>query len=118
MALQVKVTAVLTARPGHAEELTTLLLGMAPLCRAESGNLRWDIWQDQTQSDRYVLDELYQDDAAVAAHRETPYYKDYLLRIGNLAERTALVLRPIAVEPAGSPVGTEIQRSAPITKGH
>lgn len=97
MPQHVKITAVLTARPGHAEELATLLLGMAPLCRAESGNLRWDVWQDHTQSDRYVLDELYADDAAVAAHRDTAHYKSYLLRIPDLAERTALVLRPIAV---------------------
>ncbi len=75
---RVKVTALLTARPGRAEELTNLLLGMAPLCRAEPGNLRWDIWQDQTRPDRYVLDELYVDDSAVAAHRDTAHYKDYL----------------------------------------
>src|SRR5262245_22991472 len=85
----VKITAVLAARPGRSEELKTLLVSMAPLCRAEAGNLRWDIWQDQTRSDRYTLDELYVHDAAVAAHRETAYYKDYLVRIGDLAERTA-----------------------------
>jgi quinol monooxygenase YgiN len=105
MAPRVKVTALLTARPGRAEELTNLLLGMAPLCRSETGNLRWDIWQDQTQSDRYVLDELYVDDAAVAVHRDTAHYKDYLRRIGDLAERTALVLGPVAVDSESSPVG-------------
>lgn len=93
-----KITAVLTARPGKAEELKALLVGMAPHCRAEPGNLRCDVWQDQSQSDRYVLDEPYADDAAVAAHRETPHFKDYLSRIAGLAERTAFVLRPIAVE--------------------
>ena len=102
---RVKVTALLTARPGRAEELTNLLLGMAPLCRAETGNLRWDIWQDQTRPDRYVLDELYVDDAAVAAHRETAHYQDYVRRIGDLAERTALVLSPVAVDSESSPVG-------------
>lgn len=100
---RVKVTALLTARQGRAEELTTLLLGMAPLCRAEAGNLQWDIWQDQTRSDRYVLDELYEDAAAVAAHRETAHYRDYLRRIGDLAERTVLVLSPVAVESGRSP---------------
>jgi quinol monooxygenase YgiN len=94
----VKVTALLTARPGHAEELATLLLGMAPLCRAEAGTLRWDIWQDQNYSDRFVLDELYVDDTAAARHRDTAHYKAYLLRIGHLAQRTALVLVPVSVE--------------------
>jgi quinol monooxygenase YgiN len=97
MSSPAKITAVLTARPGKAEELKALLLAMAPQCRAEPGNLRWDIWQDQSRPDRYVLDELYRDDAAVAAHRETPHYQDYLARIPDLADRAALVLRPVAV---------------------
>jgi len=94
----VKVTAALTARPGHAEELASLLLGMVPVCRAEAGTLRWDIWQDHARSDCYVLDELYVDYAAVAAHRETAHYKNYLARIGDLAEQTAMVLVPVSVE--------------------
>src|SRR5262245_11028830 len=94
----VKITALLTALPGHDEELAKLLLGMVPLCRAESGNLRWDVWRDQTRSDRYVIDELYLDDAAVAQRRDTAHYKNYLRRIDELAERTALVLSPVAVE--------------------
>ena len=98
MSSYVKITGMLTARPEKADELRALLLGMAPHCRAEPGNLRWDIWQDQSRPDRYVLDELYQDGTAVAAHRETPHYKDYLARIEDLAERTALALSPIEVE--------------------
>jgi len=98
MSSPAKITGILVARPGKAEELKALLVGMAPHSRAEPGNLRWDIWQDHTRSDRYVLDELYVDDAAVAAHRDTTHYKDYLLRIGELADRTALVLSPVAVE--------------------
>lgn len=93
-----KIAAILTARPGHAEELEALLLGMAPHCRAEPGNLRWDVWRDQSQPDRYVLDELYVDDDAVAAHRETPHYRDYLSRIPDLADRTAVVCSPVEVE--------------------
>ncbi len=98
MPSRTKITAILTARPGRAEELKALLVGMAPHCRAEPGNLRWDVWQDQSRPDRYVLDELYADDDAVAAHRETPHYKDYLSRIPDLAERTAVVLSPVLVE--------------------
>ncbi len=93
----VKITAILSARPGKADELEALLLGMVPDCRAEPGNLRWDVWLDRSQPGRYVLDELYLGDAAVAAHRETPHYKTYLARIGELAERHAHVLEPVEV---------------------
>lgn len=98
-ASNVKITASLTARPNQAEALRALLLGMAPHSRAEPGNLRWDVWRDQSHPERYVLDELYVDGGAVSAHRETPHYKDHLARIGDLAERSALVLIPLEVEP-------------------
>jgi len=100
MSTSIKIMAILTALPGKAAGLKALLDGMAPHCRAEPGNLRWDVWQDQSQAGRYVLDELYRDNAAVAAHRETPHFKDYLSRIHDLAERTAVVLDPANVERA------------------
>jgi quinol monooxygenase YgiN len=94
---QAKITAILTARPGKAADLQALLTGMLPHCRAEPGNLRWDIWRDTAQADRFVLDELYRDSAAFAAHRKTPHYLDYAARIPELAERTAWVLEPVEV---------------------
>ena len=97
MSTPAKITGILVARPGKAEELKALLVAMAPHSRAEPGNLRWDVWQDQSQPDRIVLDELYRDDSAVAAHHQTPHYKDYLLRIPDLADRTALVLESLDV---------------------
>ncbi|MDC7684801.1 putative quinol monooxygenase [Asticcacaulis sp. BYS171W] len=92
-----KITAILTARPGKVDELKGLLFGMVADCRAEPGNLRWDIWQDQANPERFVLDELYVDTAAVAAHRGTAHFNTYLSRINDLAERTALVLDPADV---------------------
>lgn len=93
----VKITASLTAHSGKAEELHALLLGMVPHCRAEPGNLRWDVWRESAHAERYVLDELYRDADAVDAHRKTAHYQDYLSRIPVLAERAALVLEPVEV---------------------
>lgn len=92
-----KIVAILAARPGKADALKELLFGMVAPCRAEPGNLRWDIWQDQTNPERFVLDELYVDSAAIAAHRETLHFKDYFSKINDLAERTAVVLDPLRV---------------------
>ena len=96
--MRAKITAILTAHPGKAADLQALLKGMQPHCRAEPGNLRWDIWRDSAHADRLVLDELYRDAAALAAHRETPHYLDYLARIPALADRSAWVLEPVEVE--------------------
>jgi quinol monooxygenase YgiN len=65
--------------------------------RAEAGNLRYDLWTDQSSPGRFVLDELYADSAAIAAHRASPHFQNYLSKIGDLAERTALALDPVAV---------------------
>lgn len=75
---QVKIMAILAARPGKAGALRALLDGMLAPSRAEAGNLRYDLWQDQTDPARLVLDELYADAEAVAAHRATPHFQKYL----------------------------------------
>ena len=93
-----KITAILTARPGKVRDLVELLTSMAPHCRSEAGNLRWDIWQDQPNRERYMLDELYVDARAVPAHRETAHYQHYLAQIPDLADRTALVCDAVAVD--------------------
>ena len=93
-----KTIAILTAHPGKAADLRALLIGMAPHCRAESGNLRWDVWLDLAHGERYVLDELYPEAAAIEAHRKTPHYQAYLARIPELAERTAWVLEAVEVK--------------------
>jgi len=97
MGHHVKIVALLTARPGKADALEALLDGMVDPCRAEPGNIRWDVWRDKAEPGRFVLDELYVDDAAIAAHRETTHFRHYLAQIADLAERTALVLDPVSV---------------------
>lgn len=63
----IKIIAVLASRPGKAEAL------------------------------RILLDELYADEDAIAAHRASPHFNNYLSQIENLAERSAFTLDPVAV---------------------
>ena len=97
MANPVKIVAILAAKPGRAEELRALLDGMVVSSRAEPGNLQYDLWRDHADAARFVLMELYADEAAVAAHRASPHFKNYLAKINDLAERTAMVLDPLEV---------------------
>jgi quinol monooxygenase YgiN len=90
----VKIVAILEAKPGQEQALEQLLNGMTGPSRAEAGNLRYDLWRDPQEPKRFVLDELYVDDAAVASHRATAHFQDYLSRISALASRTAFVLHP------------------------
>ena len=95
--IPVKIIAILVARPGKSGELRSLLEDMLAPSREEPGNLRYDLWQDQADPDRFVLDELYADHDAVAAHRATPHFQAYASAINDLADRTALALAPVAV---------------------
>jgi len=93
----VKTVAVLTARAGKEAELRALLDGLIGPSRAEPGNLRYDLWADQGEPGVFVLDELYVDAAAGAAHRASPHFQHYLANIGGLAERRAFSLEPVSV---------------------
>src|SRR5207244_1487883 len=78
MSHTVKIVAILTARPGKAADLRRLLDGMTQASRSEPGNLRYDLWQDQSDPARFVLDELYSDRDAVAAHRASAHFQTYV----------------------------------------
>ena len=97
MTSTVKIVAILTAKAGRESELETLLRGMVPLSRAETGNLRYDLWRDGDNPGRFVLDELYRNDDAIVSHRATPHFQNYLSRINELAERTAVVVHGVDV---------------------
>ncbi len=97
MSTQVKIIGILTALPGRAAELQALLFDMQVPSRAEPGNLRWDIWRDQANPDRFVLDELYASQDDVAAHLGTQHFKNYVDKVKDLAERTPLILNPVNV---------------------
>jgi quinol monooxygenase YgiN len=97
MSAEVKIIALLTAKAGCADALAALLHDMLEPSRAEPGNLRYDLWRDQADPARFVLDELYTGEAAIAAHRATPHFQTYLSRIGDLAERQAFLLDPLDI---------------------
>lgn len=93
----VKIMATLKARPGKTDDLSALLDSMLDPSRAEPGNLRYDLWRDREDPAVFALDELYADMDAVTAHRATPHFQHYLAVINDLADRSALVLDPVAV---------------------
>jgi quinol monooxygenase YgiN len=97
MAIHMKTTALLKARPGKTDELIVLLRTLASHSRSEPGNLRWDLWQDQHDETTFIIDELYKDIDSVQAHRGAPHYQDYASRIDGLATRTAVTSHPLDV---------------------
>jgi quinol monooxygenase YgiN len=97
----VRTVALLEAHEGHEDDLEKLLKGMVAPSRGEPGNLRYDLLQDIENPRRFVLDEMYQDAAAVTAHRATAHFQNYLSHINALGERTVALVRPIDAAGAG-----------------
>jgi len=79
------------------KELKDLLTGMVVPSRAEPGNMQYNLWRDDADADRFVLEEIYTDSDAVAAHRATPYFENYAAKVKELAARTFMTLDPLEV---------------------
>jgi quinol monooxygenase YgiN len=92
-----KIVAILKAHEGQEDDLETLLRGMIAPSRAEPGNLRYDLWRDTGAAGQFILDELYRDRDAIAAHKATAHFKAYLERINDLASRTAVTVTAVDV---------------------
>ena len=93
----VKTVGILTAHPGKETELRSLLEGLIDSSRSEPGNLRYDLWTDPSQPGVFVLDELYVDADAAAAHQASPHFQHYRASVGALADRRALSLQAVVV---------------------
>ncbi|WP_242129478.1 putative quinol monooxygenase [Sphingobium sp. Sx8-8] len=97
MTINVKTVGILTAHPGKEAELCNLLAGLIGPSRSEPGNLRYDLWADPSEPGVFVLDELYVDADAAAAHQASPHFLHYRANVGALADRRALSLQAVVV---------------------
>lgn len=61
-------------KPGTADAFLKACEGNHRGSRQEPGNRRWDVIRVQGEPDRFVLDELYVDEAAFKAHQQTPHF--------------------------------------------
>jgi quinol monooxygenase YgiN len=67
------------AKPGHGDEVEAALKQMAPLVKAhEPGCGLYQANRSRENPDQFLLYEQYVDEAALAAHRETPHFKQII----------------------------------------
>jgi len=84
MTEQVYVLATFVARPGQEKSLDALLRGLLAPTRAETGCIRYDLWQNSEEPAEYTLVEQWESEAALDAHLETPHLQDALSRFDAL----------------------------------
>ena len=75
-------------KPEHRGAFIEATLENAKNTVREPGNLRFDVIQQADDPDRFVLVEVYADEAGMKAHKETPHYA-----------RWAAVVAPWMAEP-------------------
>ena len=68
-----------TVKPGQGDAVAAALQRMAPLVKAgEPGCVLYHANRATDNPDFFLLYEIYKDDAALAAHRETPHFKEII----------------------------------------
>jgi autoinducer 2-degrading protein len=61
----------------HVAEFLEMARYDAEHSKQETGCLRFDVNQDRDEPNRFYFYEVYKDDAALKAHRESPHFKLY-----------------------------------------
>src|SRR5215510_3345419 len=92
------IVAYLTAKPGMEGKFKQQMTAQAKRCLAnEPGCLQFDVVQDAQDTTRFVMLEVYRDDAAVKAHQDSQHYKDFRPTVGELvADRKMEVLNMVS----------------------
>ena len=74
----ISIFVTIQIKPGFADQFREASLGDSQgSVRDEPGCFRFDILQDDSDTDRFHLYEVYADQAAIDAHREAPHYKKW-----------------------------------------
>jgi quinol monooxygenase YgiN len=92
------IIAYLTAKPGKEAEFQDKMTAQAKRCLAnEPGCLQFDVVQDPKNPTRFVMLEVYKDDAAIQAHQDSQHYKDFRPIVGELvADRKIEILSMVS----------------------
>ncbi|HTS99161.1 MAG TPA: putative quinol monooxygenase [Streptosporangiaceae bacterium] len=87
-------------RPGRTGDFLAASLDNARASLAEPGVLRFDVIQDQADREHVVLVEVYRDDDASAAHKQTEHYATWRDRVAEMMAEPRRSEKYAAVFPA------------------
>lgn len=83
----------------HVDAFKAATIENAYHSRKEPGVIRFDVLQQSDDATRFMLHEVYRDEAAHAAHRETPHYKAWVEKAGDVMAEPRTRQKYIAVYP-------------------
>ncbi len=87
-------------KPEFVEEFKTITCYNHDNTRKEPGNIRFDVLQANNDPTQFVLYEVFADDAAAAAHKETEHYLKWRATVADYmaSPRHATATTPVAFD--------------------
>ena len=97
--MSVKIIAFVPVKPGAEEAFEAAAAICVAASRDEPGTLYYDLWREADGEQRYVFNELYQDQAAVDAHMASDHFKAFGMAARDLATArpTIIMSHPVNV---------------------
>ena len=86
-------------RPGAEDAFVSAALANAEASRREPGVLRFDLLQEREDPSRFLLVEIYRDEAAAAAHKQTGHYARWRDAVAGLMAEPRKGLRYVNLSP-------------------
>jgi quinol monooxygenase YgiN len=99
--MSVKVVAFVSVKPGQEDAFVEAARICVAASRAEPRVLHYDLWRETDGDQRFVFNELYVDDAAVAAHMTSDHFKAFGLAARHLAAARPTIIKTHAIDVAG-----------------
>lgn len=97
----VVIFATFVPKPGCEREVGRTLEAVVPPTRRESGCLRFDLHAGVGPHASFHLFEIFADEQAVDAHRETDHYRLYRTAVMPLLQTPPVVMRMTPIDAAG-----------------
>jgi quinol monooxygenase YgiN len=93
------VIATWVAKPGEEENIARIQRENSAAARSEPGCQEFKVYRDKDDPRTFVLYEVYDDEAAFQAHRESAHFKRYVtddaVANGRLEQRFAKFYEPL-----------------------
>jgi quinol monooxygenase YgiN len=97
MSEAVRVVVKIVARSDAVEQIRSIVLVLAEKSRKESGCVSYDVVQDMSQPENFVLIEEWASVSALDAHNRTPHFHEAVTKSAPLLAKPLDVGRYVAI---------------------
>ncbi|GGM95195.1 hypothetical protein GCM10010967_30750 [Dyadobacter beijingensis] len=90
--MPIYLTAVIKSKTEHREEVRETLLHMVTESRKEAACLQYDLYQDDSDPDVFVFQEIWENRQGLDTHNRQPYLQSFVASFGKLQREPEVYL--------------------------